>query len=195
MQRRYDGRFFGRRVNCERVPALPAWAVRQVLNDPRKIPYLLLCTSARAGEIKEAVRVGTLGPTPYLTQADSIEVKRANGSVVNLRVFRRSLPKRTGTYCLLARPSCCALKCCLYGWAAAGECTDSARVSTWKCRACAGLRYASEGGARVIRMRGAAFARFTGLMSSPRPDMWYPFLFDSPAYAVATGFLGNSTTK
>jgi hypothetical protein len=29
------------RVNCESVPMLPAWAVREVWDDPRHIPYLL----------------------------------------------------------------------------------------------------------------------------------------------------------
>lgn len=32
---RCDGRFFGRRVNREHVPFLPAWAVGRVLNDRR----------------------------------------------------------------------------------------------------------------------------------------------------------------
>jgi hypothetical protein len=193
MRRRYDGKFFGRRVNCEQIPALPAWAVTQVLNDPRKIPHLLLWKSPRDGEIKEAVRVSSLGPTPYLPNAYSVEVKRTDGSVAHLRVFKRSLPKRTSNYCLLACPFCCALKRCLYGWEAGGKYTNSARISTWQCRACAGLRYASEGGALIIRTRGS-FARFSDLMSSPRPDMWYPFVFDSPADAVAIGFLGSLTT-
>ena len=41
-QKRRDGRFFGRRVNCEYVPLLPAWAVGLFMDDPRKTPYLLV---------------------------------------------------------------------------------------------------------------------------------------------------------
>lgn len=36
---------------------LAAWLVRSNLNDPRKIPYLLIWKDARDGEIKEAVRL------------------------------------------------------------------------------------------------------------------------------------------
>ena len=39
---RYEGRFFGRRVNCEQVPLLPAWAVAQAFDDPKETPYLLV---------------------------------------------------------------------------------------------------------------------------------------------------------
>ena len=77
---RCDGCFYGRRVNCERVPMLPALAVREVLDDPRKIPYLLVWKNDD-GEIKEAARVISLGPIPYLPTADSVEIKRTDGSV------------------------------------------------------------------------------------------------------------------
>jgi len=40
-QDRCGGRFFGRRVNCEQVPVLPAWAVAQMLDDPRKMIFEL----------------------------------------------------------------------------------------------------------------------------------------------------------
>jgi hypothetical protein len=36
---------------------LPAWAVRLVWDDPRRIPYLMTWHSAREGKLKEAVRV------------------------------------------------------------------------------------------------------------------------------------------
>jgi hypothetical protein len=55
-RKRRGGRFFGRRVNCEQVPLLPAWAVGWMLDDPRKIPYLLIWKSEYDGKIKEAVR-------------------------------------------------------------------------------------------------------------------------------------------
>jgi hypothetical protein len=62
MQRnRRGGRFFGRKVNLEYVPLLPAGAVRWVLDDPRKIPYLLVWKSDRDGEVKDAIRLARCG--------------------------------------------------------------------------------------------------------------------------------------
>ena len=40
------------------MPVIPAWPVRSNLNDPRRIPYLLIWKDERqGGEIKEAVRL------------------------------------------------------------------------------------------------------------------------------------------
>ncbi len=190
MQNRRGGRFFGRRVNCEQVPTLPAWAVRRVLDDPRKIPYLLLWRSSWDGLIKEAVRVIRLGPPPYLPEADSIEVKRTDGSVCHLRVLKRSLPRNAGYDVLLACPRCCSLRRALYGWAAGGPYTNSAQTSLWQCRSCAGLRFSSEGGALVLRSRWA-FARLIeqqfGRCCSPRPESWLPYVFTSPEEAAEAG--------
>jgi hypothetical protein len=191
LRRRYDGRFFGRRVNCERVPLLPAWAVRRVLHDPRRIPYLLIWKSPSDSEVKEAVRVTNLGSTPYLPEADSIEVKRTDGSVVQLRVFKRSLPGNVGNYLLLACPCCCSLRRALYGWEPGGKYTSSALRSQWQCRTCAGLRYASEGGGLVLRSRCAMLRPLAALSPSQRPDPWYPYVFSSPADSVAAGFCAH----
>jgi hypothetical protein len=185
---RCEGRFFGRRVNCERVPLLPAWAVREVLDDPRKIPYLLIWKSSWDGEIKEAVRVEYLGRTPYLPEADSIEVKRTDGSAVHLRVFKRPLPKNRGYGILLACPCCCSLRRALYGWQPGGEYMTSAQRSQWQCRPCAGLRYSSEGGALALRSRCAMLRPLSGI-SSLRPEPWFPYIFSSPADAAAAGFV------
>jgi hypothetical protein len=184
MQRRYDGRFFGCRVNCELVPALPAWAVRRVLDDPREIPYLLVWNSRRDGTPQEAVRVACLERPTYLPEADSVEVKRTDGTVVRLRLLSRDLPRGNGTYSLLACPWCCGLNRCLYGWEAGGEYTHSALRSSWQCRRCAGLRYASEGGALVLRGRGSWFRSLEmqfGRTKSDRPEPWYPELLASAA--------------
>jgi hypothetical protein len=54
---RSEGRFFGRRVNCEQVPLLPARVVAWMLDDTRKIPYLLIWKSRSDGTVKEAARI------------------------------------------------------------------------------------------------------------------------------------------
>jgi hypothetical protein len=75
---------------------LPVWAVRCALDDPRKIPYLLVWRSSQDGLVKEAVRINRLGPSPYLPEAESIEVKRTYRSVCHLRVLKRTLPRNGG---------------------------------------------------------------------------------------------------
>jgi hypothetical protein len=166
---------------------LPAWAVRWVLEDPCKIPYLLIWRSDRDGLPREAVRVRRLDPPPYLPDADSIELKRTDGSVLHIRVLKRPLPRNGGFDTLLACPICCALKRALYGWEADGPYTNSARTSRWQCRRCARLRFASEGGALLIRSRGLLGFLF-GVGCSPRPDLWNPGVFASPADAADAGF-------
>jgi hypothetical protein len=187
---RCRGRFYGRRVNCERVPMLPASAVREVLDDPRKIPYLLVWKNDD-GEIQEVVRVFCLGPPPYLTTADSIEIKRTDGSVTRIRAIKWSLPRNGGYAILLACPFCCSLRRALYGWEPGGKYTSSAQTCSWQCHRCAGLRYASEGGALVLRSRGRWFRKLEmeyGTTHSDRFRPWYPYVFSSPADAAAAGF-------
>jgi hypothetical protein len=125
---RCEGRFFGRRVNCEQIPMLPACAVRCALNDPRKIPYLLVWRSSQDGLIKEAVRIIRLGAPPYLSEADSIEVKRTDGSISRVRVLKRELPRKGGYDILLACPRCGSSRRGLYGWEPGGPYTNSAHV-------------------------------------------------------------------
>jgi hypothetical protein len=174
---------------------LPAGVVREVLNDPRRIPYLLIWKSPRDGDVKEAVRVIRLDPPPYLPTADAIEIKRTDGSVSHIRAIKRSLPRNGGYTTLLACPYCCSLRHTLYGWEAAGPYTTSAQTCTWQCRRCARLTYASEGGALVLRGRGRwfrALERQSGSTRSERPDPWHPYVFSSPADAVAAGLASKT---
>ncbi len=188
-RKRRGGRFFGRRVNCEQVPLLPAWAVRCALNDPRKIPYLFVWRSPRDGEVKEAVRIIRLGPPHYLPEADSIEMKRTDGSISRVRVLKRALPRNGGYDILLACPLCCSSRRALYGWEAGGPYTNSAQTSLWQCRTCAGLRYSSEGSALVLR--GGLISRLIGYavpdLPSPRQEPWLPYVFTSPEEAAEAG--------
>ena len=61
--------------------------------------------------------------------------------------------------------------------------TNSARVAMWQCRVCAGLRYASEGGALVLHPRtalGRLIEAVEGASMSPRPESCYPYVFANP---------------
>ncbi len=70
------------RLNCENMPVIPAWLVRSNLNDPRRIPYLLVWKDERHdGEIKEAVRLARYVEPSNSRVADNyVELKRADGS-------------------------------------------------------------------------------------------------------------------
>jgi hypothetical protein len=190
-RQRRGGRFFGRRVNCEKVPRLPAALVRWVLDDPRKISYLLIWKSPSDGEIKEAVRVRRYAPPPqHPSDSELVEIKRTDGTLLLLRFAWRYLPRNGGRVLLLMCWHCGRFRRSLYGWEAAGRYTNSAQVSDWQCRTCAGLRYSSEGGALVLRARGSWFRALEmsyGVTRSDRPDPWYPYVLTSPEQAAEAG--------
>jgi hypothetical protein len=81
-------------------------------------------------------------------------VTRSDHRITDLHVFRRSMPKNGGQDIFLECPICLRYRRALYGWAAGGKTTRSAYLSRWQFRECAGLRYASEGGALLVRSRG-----------------------------------------
>jgi hypothetical protein len=191
---RRGGRFFGRRVNCEYVPLLPAWSVRRVLDDPRKIPYLFVWKSRTDGTVQEAVRVAPhkeIEGLGGLDWTDAVEIKRPDETRNFIRTLLRPLPRNSGKERLLICPFCKIPRRGLYGWEPGGQFTTSAVQSPWGCWKCNRLRYASEGGALVLRSHWA-FARlieqhFGG--RSPRPESWLPYLFTSPEEAVEAGLL------
>jgi len=97
VRRDYQGRFYGFRVNCENMPILPAWAVRQVWDDQRRIPYLMLWVSDRDGLVKEVVRVSRRSAPEWApAQSDWIELKRTDGSDVRIYPAWQMLPRRGG---------------------------------------------------------------------------------------------------
>jgi hypothetical protein len=188
---RRGGRFFGRRVNCEYVPILPAGVVRVALDDPRKIPYLLIWKSESDGQVKEAVRLAPYSEPGPWEWTRWVEIKRPDGSHTVVRTQERVLPRNGAKALLLICPDCTKLCRALYGWAPAGQYTTSVQRAHWRCRSCAALRYASEGGALVHRGRGAIaqlFEMYEGPCRSDRPERWYPHVFSSPEDAAAAGF-------
>jgi hypothetical protein len=188
---RCEGRFFGRRVNCEQVPFLPAWAVAWVLDDPRKIPYLLVWKSRSNGTAREVVRIAACDETncpDTLYWLAGVEIKRHDGTRDFIRTLLRTLPRNRGRVRLLICPYCSIPRRGLYGWEPGGRFTNSVVRSTWGCRKCNLLRYASEGGALLIRPRGMLGLAF-GNGYSPRPESWLPYVFTSPEEAAEAGVL------
>jgi hypothetical protein len=188
--RRNAGRFYGFRANCEQVPLLPAWAVRCVWDDPRKIAYLLVWRSRRDHKVKEAVRVARFNSQADPPEPGSVEIKRTDGCVVRIFLAWRSLPH--GGNSLLLRCWRCTKACrALYGVKVRDDGHFGTRRAYWECHRCAGLRYSSEGGALLIR--GGAVSRLLGRpvpdVTFPRPEPWLPDLFASPMDAVAAGFI------
>jgi hypothetical protein len=189
-RKRRGGRFCGRRVNCEGVPLLPAWAVAWMLDDPRKIPYLLVWKSEHDGEIKEDVRIARdISHVPPFDLTGWIEIKRHDGTSSFVRPVLCPLPRNGGRVRLLTCPYCQTPRRALYGWRPGGQYTSSAVTCSWQCRSCAGLRYASEGGALVSR--GGPISRLLRMpcpdMRHPRPEPWLPYVFTSPEEAAEAG--------
>src|SRR6267378_332405 len=84
------GRFAGPRANVERVPRLPTFAARWVLEDPRRRPYLVFWTSDD-GEIRWGLK---MAPTD---DPDAVFVTLEGGQTQRLTIVRRPMPRGTGT--------------------------------------------------------------------------------------------------
>jgi len=125
---RCEGRFFGRGVNCDQILFLPAWAAAWVLDDPRKIPYLLIWKSRSDGTVKEAARIA-----PYYEAAGrggpdwtgAFEIKRHDGTRDFIRTLLRTLPRNRGRVRLLICPYCSIPRRGLYRWEPSGRFTNS----------------------------------------------------------------------
>jgi hypothetical protein len=207
--RGWNGHFLGfwARLNCEEMPVIPAWLVRRNLDDPRKIPYLLVWKDERhGGEIKEAVRLARyVEPSNSRLTENYVELKRADGSTSVLRITWRLLPRNGGRALLLVCSYCNKPRRHVYGWEwdhVAGW-SNSVRRISWRCRSCARLRYSSEGG--YLRVPGLSLSRATGHLglelrsaylslfggNLPRPESWLPYVFTSPADAIAAGITNS----
>lgn len=167
---------FRARLNCEDVPVIPAWLMRANLNDPRRIPYLLIWKDERDGEIKEAVRLAR-----YVDRHDSsasqnhVELKRIDGSATVLRIVWRMLPRNGGRSLFLLCPYCNTPRRHAYGWewdSFSGR-SNRVRSVSWRCRSCNRLRYSSEGG----YLRPSYLGGLLGNL--PRPESWLPYVFTS----------------
>ena len=182
---RWGGRFYGRRVNCEYVPALPARILQIFLNDPRRFPYLLVWKHPQNGGMQEFVRIARdmsrVNPSDW---TGWIEIDRPDQPCTYVRTVERSLPRNGGKVQLVVCPGCQAARRSLYGWQPGGTHTTSAeRSPLWECRKCLGLRHSSEGGALDHHPRGAT-AQLILLLFAPltsvSPTPWHPCVFTAP---------------
>jgi hypothetical protein len=188
---RSEGRFRRHRVNCEQVPFLSAWAVAWVLDDPRKIPYLFVWKRPEDSSVREVVRAFAYSERPRefpVNWTGWAEIKRPDGTRDLLRTLLQPLPRNGGKARLLICPYCKIPRRGLYGWELGGQHTSRVMRSTWGCRKCNLLRYASEGGALLIRPRGTLGLVF-GTGHSPRRESWLPYVFTSTEEAVEAGVL------
>src|ERR1700722_8993166 len=97
--RGWHGHFLGfsARLNCENIPVIPAWLVRCWLEDPRRIPYLLVWKDERYGGIKEAVRLTWyVDPSNSNAPRNHVELKRTDGTATVLRIVWQMLPRNGG---------------------------------------------------------------------------------------------------
>jgi hypothetical protein len=189
--RGWGGRFLGFRIDCERVPMLPAWAVREVWDDPRRIPYLLIWKHPRDGTNKDAVRIVRQVPQTSFPEADSVEIKRTDGSTVPIYLAWRRQP-HGGRSLLLKCWECQRPSRALYEWKVGNDGRYLCAVlADWQCRRCAELSYASEGGALMYRsgVVSCIFRMPCAVAKCPRPDVWLPYVFSSPEDAAHAGFI------
>ena len=165
------------RLNCESMPVIPVWLVRRCLDDPRRIPYLLIWKDEmHDGQIKEAVRLARyVDPHDSRSETNHVELERTDGSTTILRVVWRMLPCNGGRALFLFCPHCDTPRRHVYGWEwdSASGWSNRVRQIGWRCRSCARLRYSSEGGYLSPGMR------FRCLGNMPRPESWFPHVFTS----------------
>lgn len=172
------------RLNCENMPVIPAWLVRANLDDPRRIPYLLVWKGDRDDQIKEVVRLARyVDPHDAQAAQNHVELKREDGSTTILRFVWRMLPQNGGRALLLVCSYCGIARRHIYGWewdSFSGWSNRVRRIS-WRCRSCCRLRYSSEGG--YLRPSylglGKLGPRLRSLGNLPRPESWLPFVFTS----------------
>jgi len=174
---RYDGRFYGARLNLESVPRLPAIGVRYALDDPLRRPWLFVWRRDErswvnsVAKVAEAVRVavGDWAAAPYprgpfVDVRDVRQLAEAPSPALFMRTRYRPMPRGTGRELLLVCHSCDTPKRFLYRWARTER--GRARTIQWSCRACAGLRFASEG--QCPDGFGFGF---------PRQEPWPPYIY------------------
>ena len=137
-------------------------------------------------------------PLPPHAANNHVELKRTDGSLTVLRFVWQSLPRNGGRILLLVCSYCNTPRRHVYGWewGSSSGWSNAVRSINWRCRACARLRYSSEGG--YLRVPKSFLSRAFGDPelrrvfggNLPRPEPWLPYVFES--IDAGADFLGES---
>jgi hypothetical protein len=196
-----NGRFAGARLNCEFVPCLPANVVGDYLADPRQSPHFLVWND-RAASIDpltnqlewcpvQAVRIGP----PVYPQLNAegevwIGIKQWDGQQRELQIAYSGLPRHGGRTVLIV-----CFRCAIPRRAVYGSLGRLSRSADWVCRKCAGLTYASEGGAQIFRSQHKISHALSGSRVFPKPQMWWPIVFTSLHRALEFNLIHGSSCE
>ena len=179
MRRDYDGRFAGFRINVESVPRLPARVAREALGERR--PQIALWVNFYDDQL---AYVSVVEPT---ADRNAVRIRKgADPSGEMVTVAARELPwDRTDL--LLVCPGCRRPRRHLYPWQLiASRVVDTGR---FRCQACSGLRFASQGSYRSALHRALGGPnRYVPLPRSP----WEPQVMNDPD-AILRAFPGEIT--
>jgi hypothetical protein len=87
-----------------------------VLDDPRRVPYLMVWKDSRSDGVIQAVRVAAYKePSAWeLDWTGWVEIKRTNGSCSLIRTVRRALPRNGGKARFIVCPRLQRLRRALY---------------------------------------------------------------------------------
>jgi hypothetical protein len=153
-------------------------------------------TNSRSEPLIEAARVARYTEMDReIKWARCVEIKRTDGSCNWILTIERYLPQKRGKARLVICPRCQRPRRALYAWKLNPSRAREVFISTWQCRSCACLRYASEGGALVFHPRtylGQLIEALEGPSTNHRPELWYPYVFTSPREAAEAGLCNLS---
>lgn len=139
--------------------------------DPRRRPYFVFWTNDD-GLLALALRM------ERADQGDAVAITTPEGETLRVAILRQLLPRGAGSALLYRCPGCGRPRRHLYPWSLVGR--RIVRYLGWRCQACAGLRWASQGSYRG-RFDRALSAALGGGRRDPLPRQpWDPRAVSDP---------------
>ena len=137
---------------------------------------------SRIGKLVEVVRVCAYSRPDSLDWTGWVEVKRTDGTHVLIRTIERPLPRNGGKVRFVVCPLCQKPRRGLYGGRVNRTRTNSVLLTSWECRECIGLRYASEGVVHFACGPLPLCSKGSFLLSekTPRVQSCWPYVFANP---------------
>ena len=130
-QRDPHGRFAGPRRDVEKVPRLPTFPARWVLEDRRGRPYFVFWTSDDDRDVLWVLKM------ERTEDGNALLVTLENGETYRIGIRRRGLPRGTGTALFYCCPWCQKPRRYLYLLTRSGD--TLVDYQGLRCQACAGL--------------------------------------------------------